>query len=358
MDETGVPLDDRNLNGIPDYLEDFLTFYSDPPSFLYGDDWNNNGVIDAQEISIVPSYPYDPDIDGYHAFANIELLKSMNLGMGLLREKGLARGGHNKVNYLKFTYDYVTPKFGGINLYYTAKRVEDDMRNSSYQYLGGVITAQNPTPTYVVDSLYYMDSFVHTVYVGTHYTQIPNLNIENNVKVEINNRYQNEFQPSGRITYWGIVNKIDYTVNFFDSRLQLKPQLKFRTEKRVLTADVAQSGVLRQVSVLYHNQEIIPIFRIDYRLTDRTDFHFGLQGFSMFGLSNLMSYRIRNLRDNILDEDRQTAALSITNKSDYGGYKVLVELGVKFTKHDYLREEDKKRGSEESLIFFSVYAGF
>jgi hypothetical protein len=71
-----------------------------------------------------------------------------------------------------------------------------------------------------------------------------------------------------------------------------------------------------------------------------------------------MSYRIRNLRDNYLDEDRQTTAVSITNKSDYGGYKVLVELGVKLTKHDYLREEDKDRGSEESLIFFSVYAGF
>jgi len=358
MDETGVPLDDRNLNGIPDYLEDFLTFYSDPPSFLYGDDWNNNGVIDAQEINIVPGYPYDPDIDGYHLFSKFELLKSMNLTLGLLRESGLARGGHNKINYLKFTYDYATPRFGGVNLYYTAKRVEDDIPNSVYQYLGGVITAQNPIPTFITDSLYYKDSFVHTLFVGTRYTQIPDLNIENDVKVEVNNQYHTGYQPPGRITFWGIVNKIDYTINFFDRRLQLKPQLKFRTEKRVKTIDLQQGGISRQVSVLYHNQEIIPIFRIDYRLTDRTDVHFGLQGFSLFGLSDLFTYRIRNLKDNYLDENRQTAALSITNRSDYGGYKVLIELGVKFTKHDYLREEDKKRGSEESLIFFSIYAGF
>lgn len=49
---------DRNANGTPDYLEDFLLFYSDPPRFFLGSDRNNNGVPDWEDDDILPDLGY------------------------------------------------------------------------------------------------------------------------------------------------------------------------------------------------------------------------------------------------------------------------------------------------------------
>jgi len=121
-DNDGIPDDDKNANGIPDYSEDFLTYYSDPPTLDYGDDWNNNGIIDEQENDILPDYPYEPDIDGYHVFSNLDLLDGLNFGIGKIYQKAIARGGRNDVNYLKASYFTSTPKFGELMLYYVLKQ--------------------------------------------------------------------------------------------------------------------------------------------------------------------------------------------------------------------------------------------
>lgn len=49
---------DRNINGIPDYLEDFLLYSSDPPAFELGNDLNNNGIPDWEDDDILPDYGY------------------------------------------------------------------------------------------------------------------------------------------------------------------------------------------------------------------------------------------------------------------------------------------------------------
>ena len=103
-DNDGIPDDDRNANGVPDYSEDFLTYYADPPTLDYGDDWNNNGIIDEQENDILPDYPYEPDIDGYHVFSNLDLLYGLNVGIGKIYEEAIARGGRNDINYIKAGY--------------------------------------------------------------------------------------------------------------------------------------------------------------------------------------------------------------------------------------------------------------
>ena len=47
-DNDNIPDDDKNANGIPDFEEPFLLYYSDPQEFVYGIDLNNNGVIDER----------------------------------------------------------------------------------------------------------------------------------------------------------------------------------------------------------------------------------------------------------------------------------------------------------------------
>jgi hypothetical protein len=106
-----------------------------------------------------------------------------------------------------------------------------------------------------------------------------------------------------------------------------------------------------------HMQEVIPIVRVDYKLTDFTDLRFGLQGFKLFS-SNLFMYKIRNFNGDEKSQDRSTVAISLSNKTQFSGYNVVFDFGYKFTQIDYLREIDKSLGSQEATIFFTIFAGF
>ncbi|MBI3579262.1 MAG: hypothetical protein HY089_07630, partial [Ignavibacteriales bacterium] len=47
------------------------------------------------------------------------------------------------------------------------------------------------------------------------------------------------------------------------------------------------------------------------------------------------------------------------NKSAYGGYNVVIDLGYKLTSREFPREPDPLlREKKESLIFVTIYAGF
>lgn len=377
----GIPDDDQNSNGVPDYAEDFLTYYSDPPSFQAGDDWNNNGIIDEQENDIYPDYPYNPDLDGYHGFTAFEAAKNLTFGVGLLREIALARGGFNNLNYFKSTYKTASPRFGGLDLYYTLKRVHDNIPNDEYVFSG--IISSDPTPDYVRDALLYRNSLSHTLYVGTRYGQIPNLNIENNIRYEFNKQYIVGFptlvklqlgplvdeQFGGDRTSIGLVNKIDYVYAFLNNRMRLRPQFKIRTLKVVTTTEYDDGS--RATSILTNVQQMIPIFRLDFRLTDNTDFHFGLQGVDPLtflnritdgrinlGSSDFLLLRSRNLRDGTGDNNSSTTAISLTNKTQYSGYNIVIDFGFKLTTIDYVRDIEKRYNMQNSLLFFSIFAGY
>ncbi len=367
-DRDGIPDDDRNSNGLPDYTEDFMTYYSDPPSFEAGDDWNNNSVIDNQENDIYPDYPYAPDIDGYHYFASFEALKNFSLGAGMIRESGIARGGNNNVNYFKATYGIATPRFGALDLYYTMKRVRDNLTNDGFQFAGTI--QADPTPSYVRDALLYRNSLSHILYLGTKYTQIPNFNIENNVRFELNDRYtvgtptleEVEFgqlvdeQFEGSITSMALVNKIDYTYSFLSNTIRVRPQFKIRTLKVVFqsTYDNGETAT----GILTNTQTLIPILRLDYKLTENTELHFGVQGTKFFGLTDAFLLKNRNLQSGFEDFNSSTNAVSLTNKTQYSGYNIVIDFGFKLTNIEYQRFEDRLKNTQFSLIYFTIFAGY
>ena len=373
-DRDGIPDDDRNSDGIPDYLQDFLTYYTDPPFFLFGDDWNNNGVIDELENDILPDYPYNPDLDGYHLFGAVELLRGMNVRTGTIRERGIAQGGKNFTDYIRWNYEAGTPRFGNINLFYAYKRTHDNIPNNGYQFLAA-LTINSTVPDFVFDPLEYKNSRVHQLYLGTVYTQIPGVRIENNIKYEHNTQFaigegqrntlgqfiNPDEQKDGLITKQGIVNKIDYTYGLFNNRLLLIPQLKIRRQKVVQFLELPTGQ--KTSTVTTHIKEVLPIFRIDYQLTDRTSLRLGLQGIP--GVGSSLAYQIRNIQNPFFDENRTTYAVTLSNKSSYGGYNVVVDFGLKATKREFPHQSDPKDLTnrttlvkEESLIFMTVYAGF
>ena len=374
-DGDGIPDDDRNSNGIPDYTEDFLTYYTDPPSFLWGDDWNNNGVIDAQENDILPDYPYAPDQQGYHLFTKLNILKGCDVTTGFIREKGIAKGGATDVNYGRFLYEASSPRLGGLTLFYVLKRVSDNIPNDVYLFPKNQISASRPIPFYTVDPLSYRNSLVNNIFVGLKFTQVKNLNIENTVRVELNSQYRigkptvgsiyvvdntGVSQQESSLRYIGIVNKIDYTIPILPNKLSMTPQFKVRSEKQVRVADRLKSsgGTESFTEVLFNTQEVIPILKVDYHLTDNTDLRFGLQGFSAFGTTDAFEYRYHDFRDDLNDNHARTVAVAMSNRSQYAGYNLVVNFGFKIKSTEYERALDQLKSGQETQLFFSLYAGF
>ncbi len=247
---------------------------------------------------------------GYHLFTSLELIKNFNLGFGLLREEGLLKGGRNYVNYFKVTYFTETPKFGSLRIFYTLKQVKDNIPNDCYQF-PGVITTADPFPDYVLDPLFYKNSLVNNLYIGTTYTQIPGLRIENNFRFQLNHQFPqgnrllafaNEArllndQVEGRISFFGMVNKIEYEFSFLNNALKVIPQFKIRTEK---SSKFTENKDGEKITIINkHLQETIPIVRVDYRLTQNTTLHFGMQGITFLKGITPLAYRIRNLKDDL-----------------------------------------------------------
>lgn len=129
-----------------------------------------------------------------------------------------------------------------------------------------------------------------------------------------------------------------------------------RTQKIVLRSEDQQGNPTLKVDK--HDQEIIPIFRVDYRLTDNTDIRLGFQGLDVGDGSDLFYYKIRNLKDNFESQNRATYGLSLSNRTSFNGYNVVFDFGYKYTTIDFLRPADQSKGSAESTIFFTVFAGF
>ena len=59
LDDNGDGIIDTNVNDnlLPDYVEPFLMYYVESEEFVYGDDFNNNGVVDSRENDNKPDYP-------------------------------------------------------------------------------------------------------------------------------------------------------------------------------------------------------------------------------------------------------------------------------------------------------------
>ena len=100
-DDDNIPDDDRNANGVPDFEEPFLLYFSDPQEFVYGLDMNNNGVIDVRENDDKPDYPYDRDRRGQHYTAALQPVAGLEIGAGHYRMRAITSGARAFSSYFK-----------------------------------------------------------------------------------------------------------------------------------------------------------------------------------------------------------------------------------------------------------------
>ena len=343
-DQDGVPDNNRNNNHIPDYLEPFLKYDSDPDDFYWGDDVNNNGVVDAFEDDLLPDYPYYKDERGVHSFLTFTPWQNLDLTYGYYDVHQVAGGRINQVSYLKVDYYREFPGKGEIELHHQTKRVKDDIKNFTYRYQ---VIPKPGSKAYesvpVEDELLMRNSWVNRGLLRVNLSPVQNFNISNTFRYELNKQLATQFrdgtsQPDGRVDFWGIASKIDY--NYRYKKLTLMPKFKYLYFKKDRSN---WAGSYAEYINWY------PIFRTDYKFTERTLFQLGVQGFPFFK---------ERFKDQVSPENNfysTTYVFELVNHSISWGYKLVTSIGYQYTTVDY--DDPQVKDTDFSKVFIRMVVG-
>ena len=301
-----------NRNQLPDYAEPFFMYATEPDEFVYGDDFNNNGVVDQRENDNKPDYPYDRDQRGYHAMLGLEVASGVDLRLGRYDMRQRAGDGKNRVNYAEMRYSLAREATGVINLNYRIKSVRDDTPNPVYQHAFDQSSKAEIVYRLRPDALLMRNSLVNTVFLESRYTAIERLNVIGAMKYERNGRRADVEEPLGDIHDYTMMSKADY--RYARGRLTLTPMAKFILLKRDAPGQLLAS---------VHSYDVFPIVKLDYNLSATTVLRAGIQGLP--GLR----HRHRNKRATSEDFDARHYLGVIQTTGNYTGYDVSVNLGFR-----------------------------
>lgn len=145
LDSTGdlTPDNDRNRNGVPDWIEPFLFYDSDPKDFVYGIDFNNNAKPDFRENDDHPDYPIRRDQKGLHGFvALVDPYPGITrLTAGWYSTREIAGWGEASAVYGRMHGVWYLPAGVRLEINDDIKMVEDTIRDDVYEWVTGDTSA-------------------------------------------------------------------------------------------------------------------------------------------------------------------------------------------------------------------------
>jgi len=176
--------DDRNINGILDYQEDFLMFEADPPIFEQTEDLNNNRILDNLEDNYDPDYKYGADIRGYHLIGSYDILTNMTAKLGWLNEKQVSSARKTNSKYVQLNYERDIPDFGTLLFQNRLVRVQDDIMDYAISLRIG-----ETEPSEVRDELDFYDAMYNTTTLQLLYTGIPRFKLVTKYYLSLEKHY-------------------------------------------------------------------------------------------------------------------------------------------------------------------------
>ena len=306
QDGDGVLAINVNQNQIPDYAEPFLMYAVEPDDFVYGDDFNNNGVVDRRENDNLPDYPYPLDSRGYHSFALLHLRSSWQFRLGQYRIEQRAGAGRNQVAYGEAQYQR-----GHVQFNVRSKRVRDTIADLVYQHVVDPLAATNTAIKIKPDLLLAQNSWLHTLYGTAGYAPVPGVQIKATTKLEINRMLERLDQRS-HIIDWTWASKADYT--FVREGLKIRPSAKLRLQRRTAPEELL---------LPLRTYELFPILQVDYALGQATVLRFGIQGLPGW------PHTFRNPEYPTGDFTARHYLLAIENRSHNRGFDLSLNLGFR-----------------------------
>ena len=350
--------DNRSIsNRLPDYEEPFLRYTVDRPEFLFGIDLNNNGWIDRFENDDEQDFPYKRDHNGYNAYGGANLTAYGRVTVGQTRQELLSSNRKNNTTYGLVSFDRDYSALGRLRIYDMLKRVEDNIPDDRFEPQAFLLAG---APRIVPDIVPAPDTWVNTLWLGFDYRRISNLNVVNKVKLENflqqdeNPRALDGSQLNSESAFYGVVNRADYTYSI--GTFILQPRIK--------------SEYLRQTAFLKRSQD-----RKEWRrlvsLTGKTPVLRNSQlelGLELMQLADFERDEQELLDQNTIgptgDLNETNLALQWSTRTDYQGYKLLLQTGFRLTRAAIetieIRElETVKRMDSETTgaTFLTIYAG-
>jgi hypothetical protein len=347
-------------NTIPDYDEPFLRYNVDRPEFLFGIDLNNNNWVDRFEDDDLPDFPYKSDRRGYNFFGGLHLSPEARLTLGRTDEESQMTDAFNQTNYALFTFDKDYAGLGRLRVFDMLKQAKDtipDARREPTPFVGALIQPL------VQDILPAQDTWVHTAFVGFDYKGVEGLSFVNKLKWEIFSQNKKDPRDSSGLplndsaSFFGLINKVDYTYSL--GSLDLQPRLKSEFLRQ--TAFIAGEDRREEWAMTLQLIGRLPVMK-----------HTTIES----GLEQLW------FSDRVQDEDELKAAgrlqetgdlgstnvaVQLSTTSDYLGYKLTTQVGLRFgrTLTERVIEDNDRPGvfktgnksRNETTTFITVFAG-
>jgi hypothetical protein len=364
-DNDGTSELNRNLNSIPDVDEPFLMYNIEPRTYAYGFDRDNNDVPDYREDDGVVDYPYDPDQEGYHLFAQWALTQHWSLSAGLYQVDQIAGPGHNNSTYglLNYRRDGIG-RLRRIFFENHFRRVKDDIfdefrevddipvRGSPFSQRGLVIGAFRPdTPPIFIsrfqpDLVLYQDSYVNESYLEGHVKPLGGWDVVQKLRLRTNWQQggrlgPQNFQRERRLDYWTWVSRVQY--NWQVGRLKVTPQFKYMY--------LRLTDQERDADLLFETRSI-PILRVEYPLLPRTFLRLGIQGLGS------LPYRRHDRTSRLESFEQRTSFMTLTNTTRYFGYELITIFGVNKDQKKYDNKGQNFRNFDTWSVFARALVGF
>lgn len=353
LDQDGVPDYNRNRNGIPDYLEPFLKYEQEEQVFYWGDDFNNNGVLDYFEDDSLPDYPYYKDEQGHHLFTEWRPWTTAGMGLrfGRYDIRQIAGSGKSDVAYGSAFYRRAFPGRGRLQWEHQIKRVHDDIANATYQYrlIAGRANAEGDYESvFVADSLSMRNSLVNRGYLGGRWNPFGDLQLRGNLRFEVNHQYEDTFsdgtaQDAENLNTVAYVAKVDYSWAW--RKFVLRPMAKYARIREEAGGGTAPGGN----GIRRDERQFVPILRLDCRFTDRTSLELGAEGFPGLG------ERLVDRRDPLADFTSRTCLGQLKRRGTSSGFSVFFIMGVQYTRKEY--DDPSIESGSYVRSFFQVFMG-
>jgi hypothetical protein len=326
----------KRENAVPDYEEPFYRYGTDRPEFLFGIDMNNNGWVDRFENDEEPDFPYKRDHRGYNVYVGTHVVPGVRLTVGQDREWLLSNNRRALSTYLLFSLDRDYARLGRLRVFENVKKVNDNIPDNLIQWIQ--LPASRGQLLQVQDPLTAQNTWVNTTYVGFDYNRISNLNVINKLKYETYRQRDREetIQARGaraKATFFGMINRADYTLRWSGIRVQPRWKSEFRWETPYLKENAERKELTEIVSAIVQ----LPILRTSVVEGGYEFVHFA---------------QLRDTGDP--DFNQHVYALQLTNRYDYLGYKVTALVGISFSR---TKRETDIEATTEGTTFLTIFAG-
>ncbi|MBT5060220.1 MAG: hypothetical protein HOM68_27000 [Gemmatimonadetes bacterium] len=329
--------DDRP-NLVPDYEEPFLRYHTDRPEFLFGIDMNNNGWIDRFENDNEPDYPYKRDRRGYNSYVGLHLMSDARLTVGRTDEDLIDGDGTNRTTYLMLTLDRDRANLGRLRFYQYLRKAKDNIPDHLFQWVqrpdsrGGLVDIQDPLPA--------RDTWINTTYLRFDYKAVENFNFVNKLKYEIFHQSDNVSELRETSSFFGLINKADYTLQFGPVDVQPRWKSEFVRQRPVEERDPARRELTETLFLVTR----FPILR-------HTLVELGLEISHFEQMRDKKGVPVN--RALLPDSNSRVFAMQFRNSSPYLGYNLELRTGLRLQKQTF----ETLPSETTSTLFVTVYAG-